>query len=75
MTADGGRHRAPIVVLLVLGVLALHAVLLEWMIAHLALSATALALVVSVVLLKHVGLLGAVFRAFRRREEKSGGED
>ena len=74
MSADRRRHRTLLVVL-VLGAVALHAVLLEWMLSHLALSASALALMMIVVVLKHVGLLGAVFRRVRHPREKSSGEE
>lgn len=74
MSAGRGRHRTLLVVLLVVGVVALHAVLLEWMASHLALSGAALALIVIVVVLRHLGLPGAVFRGARHRREKSGGE-
>jgi hypothetical protein len=74
MSADRRRHRTMLVVLLVLGAVALHAALLEWMLSHLALSATALALMMIVVVLKHVGLLGAVLRRVRRPREQSSGD-
>lgn len=75
MSAGRRRHRTLLVVLMVLGAVALHAVLLEWMLSHVALSASALALIVGVVLLKHVGILGAVFRRVRDPREKSSAEE
>lgn len=74
MSAGRWRHRTLLVVLLVLGAVALHAVLLEWMLSHLALSTSALALIVIIVVLKHVGLVGAVFRRVRSRERSRAGK-
>lgn len=46
----------------------------EWMLSHLALSTSALALIVIIVVLKHVGLVGAVFRRVRSRERSRAGK-
>jgi len=47
-----------------------HAIFLRYVVSHTALSGAVLLGVIALVVLKHVGLLGALYAAFRRRTRR-----
>jgi hypothetical protein len=67
-----GRSRLRILPVLVVGLLAGHAIILYYVASHVALSAAALSGAVILVVIKHVGLFGQLYALIRRR--RSGNE-
>jgi len=68
MTERSPRFRHPWMLLVgTVALIAAHATILRYVLAHTALSAAVASGVIIVVVIKHVGLLGSVFAFFRRQ--------